>query len=209
VNFKSILASALIVVGMSVVKPAGAATYTYIGGPMQLSGHVEASINLNCTGPCTAGDYLDGANLTSFTLTYVSSLNVPLFSVGSGSPFYHSGGYQNYVTLNSTGSVVSWFLFANTVDVDTLIAISIATLVNNTPAISGCHSMCEDQESALKDGSFGIADFHFIFNSASTWELAVAEVPLPGSFALFVGGLVLLGFLGIHKRRNSSSAATA
>ena len=58
----------------SIISPATAATYSYVGQPQpQFGNYVTATVELNCANACTAGDYFETAGIASWSLAAYSS----------------------------------------------------------------------------------------------------------------------------------------
>lgn len=102
------ISAALATMGMVIAQPTKAATYTYVGSVLDSGGHVEATVDLNCIGPCS-GSYVYGAGLTSFTLSAFDNLNGLIFSINAADATYYGNG-PDYIKFDALGAITEWWL---------------------------------------------------------------------------------------------------
>lgn len=86
---------------------AQATIFSYTGQELSSGGHVEATANVEYSG---AGVYVPGSGLTSFTVTGFDS--TPSMRATVTAPTASLDGFTPYLSINSSGEVVSWFLLA-------------------------------------------------------------------------------------------------
>jgi hypothetical protein len=189
------LIAALIIFGSA---PSHATTYTYTGLPDPNSNnYITAIVDLTCAGPCAAGVYNEGTglNLFSFTLTAFDSTNAPLVSLGSLSPGYDHDGLTNSLTLDGSGAVTNWFLFAEDPPI-TLYTVG-SNLTQASPDCTACQEFAQNANGVFVDteGYFG------------TWSVSTTETPLPAALPLFASGGALLGFFGWRRKRKAIATA--
>jgi PEP-CTERM motif len=180
------------------VTQAFAVTYTYRGVRDTLNGnsYITATVNLNCAGPCPAGQYLEGGDLTAFTINLFSGADVLLASIGTSSIGYAVTPVQNYLTLGSAGNVISWVVTAylNNVLIDTV----------------GNDTYFYDEEDGIILGTY----YHQLYASQhgpgfGTWSFSPSAVPLPAALPLFASGLGAIGLLGWRRKRKKTAAMAA
>ncbi len=168
-----------------------AATYTYSGNDLfDIYGHnhapINASVDLNCVGPCAAGTYS-----VDFGITYVV-LGIEYFN------FYYPGFpgalADGYLTLDSSGLVVDWNLSIFYPGI--FGAITTSGDIFDTCAGGSCSGLGPPNNS-----------------NPGTWTSPIASpTALPTALPLFASGLGALGLLGLRRRRRAnhqSSFATA
>jgi PEP-CTERM motif len=196
--FRSMAYGAVAVI-LSVVQ-ASAVTYTYTGNPdpTRFNKSITAIVNLNCVGPCAAGDYIEGAGLISFSLTSFANLILSTASTDTG---YTNDGYINYLVLNGSGDVTRWLLIArnNTQAGQPL----LYTLGNDSGPPSNCNCGTQDYAEFTNPSTV----YLFVVNNPGVWTAeSVSSAPVPATLPLFAGGLGVVGFFARRKRRNRSGA---
>jgi hypothetical protein len=171
------------------VSHAVADTYLYNGNTLSNGGHIEASVELACTG-CGAGNYAYATGISSFSLTQYSSTNTPIATLSTSTPGVITSNFNQYVTLNGAGAVTSWVLILDNADYTTEIY-------------------------TLGHGPFGTQDFGssgraFVNDTPGTWTLspaAISAVPEPSTWAMMMLGFAGVGFMAY--RRKSKPALMA
>jgi hypothetical protein len=170
--------------------------------------YLTASAELNCGGPCAAGDYIIGARLIAFSLTVFSGSNSPLASISSAS--YGADGYDNYVHLNDNGAITDWFLYALRTPRPNPFNDFFWTFnqADCTPAAAQNGFPCGAAQELVQvfiDGS----PVHLLdqpFNGFGSWAPAAA-VPELSTWAMMLLGFAGLGLMAY--RRKSKSALMA
>jgi hypothetical protein len=189
-----------------------AMTYLYTGNAgnnsfNNVGNYVSATVDLNCSGICSAGTYLLGPGINSFSLSDNTSANTPAFSHSSSDANADLAGFTDYVVLDSSGTVTKWLLL----NYETVGSTSryIFTMGN--------------------DKSYGTQDFAGIFNTnthsyeyydqsfanAGTWRVVdvapseiASAVPEPSTWAMMILGFAGVGFMA-YRHRNRSTALRA
>ncbi len=191
-----LILSALLLGGAAIgaATQASATTYVYTGNalPAPLVGdYVTASVDLNCVGPCAAGDYIYSSGITSFSLTAYDSSNVPLVTISTSTPGVGFVGFNDYLTLDNSGQVTNWFL--NLTD---HISSQLYTIGNdiNPPSNCGGASGCGTSDLA----SIGPYDSPN-YNNAGQWGVASA-VPEPSTWAMMILGFAGIGFMAYRQK---------
>jgi hypothetical protein len=191
----------------TVTSPVAATTYTYTGNAGESfptpGNYVSATVDLNCAGPCGAGNYLYNSGISSFSLTDYNSSNSPIFTQSSSTA--ETLGYQNYLTLNAAGQVTSWFF--NLWYFDNIAYQPISTFGQNNPSISGCDSCLQTYDAAQWEDWVSMSNvaYNDSSNNPGTWQ--VAAVPEPSTWAMMILGFLGLGYLA-YRRRSQLSLAT-
>src|SRR4051794_31410829 len=91
-----------------------ATTYLYTGNPTFGTGsYITAAVDLDCAGPCAAENYIYSLDISGFSLDVHSSTGVVLESISSQTPGVTFDSYTNYLRLDVSGNVTSWFLYLN------------------------------------------------------------------------------------------------
>jgi hypothetical protein len=163
---------------------------TYYGNPV---GTIDATVDLNCTGPCAAGsyDYSAGGTggISDFTITTLYGGSG--VSLGPNLPTYGFGfvGVAS-VTLDSLGNIISW-------DIEAL----LGTFYQFSTVGPGPGS--EDFSCDCDPGPGHIADN---VNDPGTWSQVATPVatPIPAALPLFATGLSVMGLLGWRRKRKSA-----
>jgi hypothetical protein len=168
--------------------------YFYYGNPFfygfqyHNGDYITASVDLNCGGPCAAGNYIYSSGMTSFSLAD-NSLGFAE-TVSSTTPGVSFNGYTDYVTLDSLGQITNWFLWLNNNGYP-----NISTIGNDNGSLSGyvcngCGSLdMEQAQGELYDSSIG---------NVGTWQ--VYDVPEPSTWAMMVLGFAGIGFMAYRQK---------
>jgi hypothetical protein len=166
---------------------ASATTYTYTGTPSFGPGsYVTATAELNCGGPCAAGDYVYSSGISAFSLSVYSSSQNLLETLSSTTPGVTLDGYVDFLKLNAMGQVTSWFLYLNGEGADKPLIYTIGNAPNLPTmdyGLNGCETLVNTRDYA--DGG--------------TWQ--VAAVPEPSTWAMMIFGFAGVGFVGYRRRR--------
>jgi hypothetical protein len=176
---------------------ASATVYNYTGNVDTEDGttdHIAASVLLACSGTCGAGNYLVGnGGIGSFSLFIETSGNVPILSLSPGGDI--SSNFTDYITLDSSGHVTSWFFsLRNSEGTE-----QIYTIGNNNPSLSTCDASCfvTRDEGDVPD-SLGNNLEASTSNNPGNWQVASA-VPEPSTWAMLLLGFCGLGFMAYRK----------
>jgi hypothetical protein len=178
---------------------ASATTYLYTGNSDQTYGtgdHLTASVDLNCTGSCMAGTYFYSTDITSLSLSTLTSTNAQVTTLSTTMPGVSTAASE-FLTLNSTGQVINWFVWLNDAASNTF----MYTQNDYSQCVSGCGN--QDYSTAVMAGSPSI--LLLINNPPGTWQ--VAAVPEPSTWAMMILGFAGLGFMAY--RRKSKPALMA
>jgi PEP-CTERM motif len=197
----SILPTLLLGAAMALVTAtqASATTYTYTSVADTSYGtgdQITASVDLNCAGPCAAGNYIYSTGISSFSLTANTGANVPIITLSDSSPGRLSDSWVDYLTLNNAGQVTNWFLWLYT-GVDYMYTLGNDT---QTPP-SNCR--CGTQDYAGMNS--GATVLLYNSNDPGTWQ--VSGVPEPSTWAMMLLGFAGIGFMAY--RRKSKPALMA
>jgi hypothetical protein len=202
----------VVLAGLLGLTQAEATTYTYIGQDLSNGGHVTAFVDLNCGGPCTAGQYIEGGSLTSFSLTAYDSSNNQVFTFSSTDLGYSNLGFVNYLILNNAGSVTNWFLLALDNGYGP-IGNYAYTIGNDLFPPSNCNPSvgCSTQDLWNLDffnGSNNHTNFSSDGSTAGVWDNpTLAATPIPATLPLFASGFAGLGLIGWRSKRKRKLAA--
>ncbi|SHK60541.1 PEP-CTERM protein-sorting domain-containing protein [Bradyrhizobium lablabi] len=192
-NIKSAALIIGLVVGASTTH-ASATTYTYTGAPsFGNESYVTATAELNCIGPCAAGDYLYSSDITAFSLSVHSNTTELLESVSSKTPGATLDGWVDYLRLNELGQVTSWFLYLNGNGADAPLIYTIGNAAGLPTMDYGLRGTCDEAETYVNTGTAG------------TWQ--VSAVPEPSTWAMLLLGFAGVGFMAY--RRKSGAALMA
>jgi hypothetical protein len=173
---------------------ASATTYTYTGAPsFGNESYVTATAELNCVGPCAAGDYLYSSDITAFSLSVHSKTTEVLESVSSNTPGATFDGWVDYLRLNELGQVTSWFLYLNGNGADAPLIYTIGDAAGFPTMDYGLRGTCDSAETYVNTGTAG------------TWQ--VSAVPEPSTWAMLLLGFAGVGFMAY--RRKSGPALMA
>jgi hypothetical protein len=192
--------SIMLAIGLALVSASqvSATTYTYTGTPTSGTGsYITATAELNCAGPCTAGDYLYSADISAFSLSIYSSTNTLLGSLSSTTPGVSLGSWVDYLTLNGSGQVTSWFLFLDGNGANNPL---IYTMGNDAALASNCLP-------GTMDYGYSSATGETYVNTGGpnavpgNWQ--VAAVPEPSTWAMMILGFFGLAFMA-YRRKSST-----
>jgi hypothetical protein len=195
-------ASILVVAGLLfAISPAKAVTYTYKGNADSAYGnnYITASVDLSCAGSCAAANYIWGSGLNSFTLSILNSADAVLGTVSSTESGVNTFGYNNYVTLSSSGDINKWFL---------LLANSVAYIGTSNNDKIDCPP-CNYSFAATDTASTGVTTRVQLYYTPGTWTISNSVAPLPAALPLFASGLGGLGLLGWRRKRKTAARAAA
>ncbi len=190
--------SLALIIGLAFVASstqASAVTYIYTGGPsFGNESYVTATAELNCSGPCAAGDYLYSSDIAAFSLSIHSKTNEVLESVSSSTPGVTFDGWVDYLRLNASGQVTSWFLYLNGNGADAPLIYTIGNDVGFPTMDYGLRGTCESAETYVNTGTAGV------------WQ--VAAVPEPSTWAMLLLGFAGVGFMA-HRQKAKKPALLA
>jgi hypothetical protein len=173
---------------------------------------------LSCSGPCVSGNYIEGGNLTSFTLSIdgPTPSNAPVFSISSGDPNYigsnspNGFGVPSYITLSNAGGVITitnWIVFAD-LGPDPLGQLNNAIYTTNdaTDGTSDLYAYSPVGANSINNGSGN-------FDMPGVWSgpgiAAVSAAPLPSTWTMLIAGFAGVGFLAYRGKKKSSAALAA
>jgi PEP-CTERM motif len=196
-----ILSVLLLGAGVGSATQASATTYLYTGNSDQTYGtgdHLTASVDLNCTGSCMAGTYFFSTDITSISLSTLTSTNAQVTTLSTTMPGVSTATNPGlstaaeFLTLDSTGQVINWFIWLNDA--------ASNTFMYTTNDYSLCLSGCENQDysTAVVAGSQSI--LLEINNPPGTWQ--VAAVPEPSTWAMMILGFAGVGFMAYRRKQN-------
>ena len=173
-----------------------AATYTYIGNPtFGTASYVTAKAELDCTAPCAAGEYIYSASISEFSLSIYSSSDTLLQSLSSNTPGVSLGVHgSSYLTLDTSGNVISWFLY---LEKDSL-APQIYTMKDALGSLTmdvGLFSIDCDSTTTYVN----------LVDTPGSWQ--VAAVPEPSTWAMIILGFAGMGFMGWRRSRRDQKLA--
>jgi hypothetical protein len=191
-QIKSLILVAPLVLAASTAQ---AETYTYTGNPTFLTGsYVTATADLDCAGPCAAGDYAYSSRMSEFSLSIYSSSGSLLQSLSSDTPGVSLGPYGNsYLRLDGAGNVSSWFLY----------------LDGNGSQSPQIYTMKDALGSSftMDYGFTSICNTTYVnVDTFGTWQ--VAAVPEPSTWAMLIFGFAGIGFMAYRRRHVSAPAPT-
>lgn len=185
--------SAALIIGLALgtsSTQASATTYTYTGSPsFGNESYVTATAELNCSGPCAAGDYLYSSDITAFSLRIYSKTAEVLESVSSKTPGVTFDGYVDYLRLNTSGQITSWFLYLNGNGADAPLIYTIGNDVSLPTMDYGLRGICESAETYVNTRDMG---------TEGTWQ--VAAVPEPSTWAMLLLGFAGVGFMAYRQK---------
>jgi hypothetical protein len=181
-----------------------ASTYIYTGNAgnnsfNNVGNYVSATVDLNCSGICSAGTYLLGSGINAFSLSDNTSANTPVFTHSSSDANADLAGFTDYVVLDSSGMVTKWLLL----NYETVGSTSqwIFTMGN--------------------DAAHGTQDFAGIFNTntrnyeyydqsladTGTWRVVdpaggniAPAVPEPSTWTMMILGFAGVGFMAYRRK---------
>jgi hypothetical protein len=179
-----------------------ATEYTYTGNPtfeptFDTGDYITAIVELNCTGPCPAGNYSYPSGISSYSITVNNSANVPIFSLSSAEPGTTTNLFdvhdpyvtQNtYVTLNDSAQVTNWFV----------------GLADQNPYITA-YSYDGGDVSFLGLLGFTLPVSAVLVDTSSNpgiWQ--VTAVPEPSTWAMMILGFAGVGAMA-YRRRNKTT----
>ena len=206
-KFKSIVAAAAVAMGMAASSQAGAVTYQYTGNTLPSAFdiytgnplppgnyHVTGTADLNCGGPCYAGNYIEGGNLISFTLTAFDSFNNVVLSMSNADAGYTNDGFVNYLKLNGSGVVTNWNILIDS--------------PAGTPNIVTAGNDNVNPFSGTSEGFVIGSAAYYSNDSPGSWN--ASATPLPAALPMFATGLGVMGWLAKRRKRKATLAiATA
>jgi hypothetical protein len=193
-RIKSLFLAAAVALATSAAQ---ATTYLYTGNPtFGTASYVTAIVDLDCTGPCAAGNYTYSSDLTGFSLDVHSSSGALLESVSSQTLGVTFDSWTNYLQLDASGNVTSWFLYLNGNG-------------TNAPLI---YTMKDALGPPLITMDYGLTGFDCdattyvnLVNSPGTWQ--VAAVPEPSTWAMLIVGFAGVGFVAYRRKHVSALSA--
>jgi hypothetical protein len=178
---------------------ASATIYNYTGSLYDGYGtgdYVTASVDLNCSGPCAAGNYIYSSGISSFSLTTTNSnTDTQLFTLSTGTPGAYSL-YVDYLTLDNTGQVTNWSLDLQLNSTNS----AIVTYGNDNGAPSNSNA-------GTYDYSYSNAYDVYTPNVSGTWQ--VAAVPEPSTWAMMLLGFAGVGFMAYRRSCKDQGLALA
>jgi hypothetical protein len=184
--------------GFGAATQASATIYNYTGKADANTGdYLTATADLNCTGPCAAGNYIYNTGISSFSLSAYSSTNTLLDTVSDTTPGATSGSIiLDYLTLDATGQVTSWWL---RLEVSSSLLMQTAGNNISPPETSYPFSVTQDYVGDTVAVRVAFND------NPGTWQ--VTAVPEPSTWAMMILGFAGLGFMAY--RRKSKPALMA
>jgi hypothetical protein len=185
-HIKSLTLAAALALAASTAQ---AVTYTYSGNPTFGTGSfVAATADLDCAGPCAAGEYVYSSGISEFSLSIYSNTGSLLQSLSSDTPGVSLGSYGNsYLMLNASGNVTSWFLY---LDGNGSQSPQIYTMRDalGPPSFTMDYGFSSDRDTTYVN----LAD------TPGTWQ--VAAVPEPSTWVMLIFGFAGLGFMACRRR---------
>ena len=197
----SILPALLLGAAMAIggATQASATIYTYTGHSSNFYGnngnYETATVDLICTGTCTAGTYDYSTGISSFSLSGNSgTTNTPINTVSTSTPGVSLDGFVDTLTLNSAGQVTNWFFVLQT---------STDFIYTTGYVAPNCTSGCQDFASTNNTG------FTNTTGNAGTWQVSeqVAAVPEPSTWAMMILGFAGIGFMAYRRKSKPSLVA--
>jgi hypothetical protein len=206
-----------LLLAISAISPAAAATYNYVGNADPISGnYLTATVELTCSAPCTAGAYDPfGANpgISSFSLSAYSNADVLLATVSSQDHLSSSWAFPAfefnfYLVLGQNGEVTNWsmYRYGRTANGDD---IALLTMGSALPGLGRVGD-------ALVSTQFGYLNGALLLgwseSPVGVWSRlepqlslgSASEVPLPAALPLFASVVAGGGVLAWRRRRNAS-----
>jgi len=190
--------SLILVAVFSLAASAAQATiYTYTGNPTFSTGsYLTATADLNCAGPCAAGDYVYATSISEFSLSVHSASGAVLQSLTSNTPGVSFGPFGNsYLRLDAGGQVTSWFLYLDGNG-------------SQTPQIYTMKDALGPPSFTMDYGYNYFCDTTYVnlLDTPGTWQ--VAAVPEPSTWAMLILGFAGIGFMA-HRRKQGVTAGGA
>jgi PEP-CTERM motif-containing protein len=186
-RIKSLMLAAAITLTASASQ---ATTYLYTGNPTFGTGsYVTATADLDCTGPCAAGNYIYFSDISGFSLEVHSSTGALLESVSSQTPGVTLDSWTNYLTLDASGHVTSWFLYLNGNGTNTPLIYTMSDALG-PPLIT--------MDYGLTGAGCDPTTLVNLINSPGTWQ--VAAVPEPSTWAMMILGFAGVGFMAYRRK---------
>ena len=194
-RINSLMFAAMILLASPIAQ---AATYTYTGNPtFGTASYVTATVELNCAGPCAAGDYLYASGMSEYSLSVYSSTNELLLSLSSQTPDVVTDPFVNYLTLGASGNVTSWFLF---LDGNGTLTPRIYSMGHDLGPPSTC--MCGTQDFGYTHPTD--TTFVNLVDTPGNWQ--VAAVPEPSTWVMLILGFAGVGFKFYTRKHNPALA---
>lgn len=168
---------------------AQAVTYTYTGNPTFGTGsYITATADLNCAGPCAAGDYTYSSSMSEFSLSIYSQSGSLLQSLSTNTPGVFLGSYgDSYLRLDSPGTVTSWFLYLDGNG-------------SQSPQIYTMKDALGPPSFTMDYGFTSICDTTYVnlLDTPGNWQ--VAGVPEPSTWAMMIFGFAAIGAMAYRRR---------